>query len=149
MKHQQGAVLVIVMVLLTSAVAMALVSLQTALIDERLAGNFRASIQAHMRAETAASAALAQWNELDWRGAPELETPKAARFDDYDRHVNTSKPPRCPNQSCFYLPIIYRDERWVMAMGATFGRGGDLIAQSTPLLVTLESSDDAEAVVWQ
>ena len=51
---QKGAALVIVMVLLASALVMALIGMQAALVDERLAGNFRASIQAQMRAETAA-----------------------------------------------------------------------------------------------
>lgn len=149
---QQGAALVIVMVLLASALVMALIGMQAALVDERLAGNFRASIQAQMRAETAASEALVGWDELDWQGAPVLETPKATRFDDVGTYSNASVSHRCPHQSCFYMPIIYHGERWVMALGATFDGNGALIAQSLPLLVARKASGDAdaeEAVVWQ
>ena len=151
-KQQQGAALVIVMVLLASALVMALVSMQTALIDERLAGNFRASIQAQMRSETAASEALARWEELDWQGAPLLDAPETARFEEYGTHAKVSTSHHCPHHSCFYMPVIYHSERWVMAMGATFEGSGAVIAQSAPLLIRRENPHEvgAEAAgVWQ
>lgn len=49
---QQGAALVIVMALLSGAMILGLSSMQTALVDERLAGNFRASIQAKMNSDS-------------------------------------------------------------------------------------------------
>ncbi|MBE0465072.1 MAG: pilus assembly PilX family protein [Halomonadaceae bacterium] len=48
MKHQQGAALVVVMAMLSAALLLGVASMQSALIDERLAGNFRASVQAQM-----------------------------------------------------------------------------------------------------
>ncbi|MBP5980067.1 MAG: hypothetical protein KA748_07650 [Halomonas sp.] len=48
MKHQQGAALVIVMAMLSAALLLGVASMQSALVDERLAGNFRASVQAQM-----------------------------------------------------------------------------------------------------
>ncbi|MDQ7729119.1 PilX N-terminal domain-containing pilus assembly protein [Halomonas sp. SpR8] len=52
MKQQQGAALVIVMVLLSGALMLGMSGMQSALIDERLAGNYRASVQAQMTAES-------------------------------------------------------------------------------------------------
>jgi hypothetical protein len=52
MKQQQGAALVIVMALLSGALMLGMSGMQSALIDERLAGNYRASVQAQMTAES-------------------------------------------------------------------------------------------------
>lgn len=51
---QQGAALVIVMALLAGSIMLGLSGVRSALIDERLAGNYRASILAQMAAETGA-----------------------------------------------------------------------------------------------
>lgn len=51
MKQQQGAALVIVMALLSGALMLGMSGMQSALIDERLAGNYRASVQSHMGGE--------------------------------------------------------------------------------------------------
>lgn len=55
---QQGAALVIVMALLAGAMTLGLSGMQTALVDERLAGNYRAATQAQMNAEKIASELL-------------------------------------------------------------------------------------------
>ena len=55
MKHQQGAALVIVMVLLAGALMLGMSGMQSALLGERLAGNYRASVQAQMTAESVMS----------------------------------------------------------------------------------------------
>lgn len=51
MKQQQGAALVIVMALLSGALMLGMSGMQSALIDERLAGNYRASVQSQMGGE--------------------------------------------------------------------------------------------------
>ncbi|WP_336274943.1 DUF7305 domain-containing protein [Vreelandella indica] len=56
MKQQQGAALVIVMALLLGALMLGVSGMQSALIDERLAGNYRAATQAQMTAENTLSA---------------------------------------------------------------------------------------------
>ncbi|WP_018918960.1 PilX N-terminal domain-containing pilus assembly protein [Vreelandella zhanjiangensis] len=48
MKHQQGAALVVVMAMLAAALLLGVAGMQSALVDERLAGNFRSSVQAQM-----------------------------------------------------------------------------------------------------
>lgn len=62
MKQQQGAALVIVMALLAGALMLGLSGMQSALIDERLAGNYRASVQAHMTAESTLAALISTEN---------------------------------------------------------------------------------------
>lgn len=62
MKQQQGAALVIVMALLSGALMLGMSGMQSALIDERLAGNYRASVQAQMTAENTSTALAANQN---------------------------------------------------------------------------------------
>lgn len=66
MKQQQGAALVIVMALLSGALMLGMSGMQSALIDERLAGNYRASVQAQMTAENTTSS-LADLQNSDRR----------------------------------------------------------------------------------
>ena len=56
MKNQQGSALVIVMALLSGALMLGMSGMQSALIDERLAGNFRAFVRDEMNAEDIQSA---------------------------------------------------------------------------------------------
>ncbi|HDZ49466.1 hypothetical protein LCGC14_0265470 [marine sediment metagenome] len=62
MKQQQGAALVIVMALLSGALMLGMSGMQSAIIDERLAGNYRASVQAQMTAENTSSALVDRQN---------------------------------------------------------------------------------------
>lgn len=55
MKQQQGAALIIVMALLAGALMLGMSGMQSALIDERLAGNYRATVIAQMAAEYGAA----------------------------------------------------------------------------------------------
>ena len=55
MKHQKGAVLIVVLSLLTVSLMVGLSSMQSSQIDERLAGNYRAQAEALMNAETGLS----------------------------------------------------------------------------------------------
>lgn len=63
MKNQQGAALVIVMALLSGALMIGISGMNSALIDERLAGNYRASVQAQMTAENIVSALASVENQ--------------------------------------------------------------------------------------
>lgn len=63
MKQQQGAALVIVMALLAGALMLGMSGMQSALIDERLAGNYRASVQAQMTAESTLATLTSMGNE--------------------------------------------------------------------------------------
>jgi len=63
MKEQQGAALVIVMVFLSGALLLGMSSMQSALIDERLAGNYRASTQAYMTSDNVLAALASDGNK--------------------------------------------------------------------------------------
>ncbi|HSP30699.1 MAG TPA: PilX N-terminal domain-containing pilus assembly protein, partial [Halomonas sp.] len=55
MKKQQGAALIVVLSLLTVSLMLGLSGVQSSLIDERLAGNYKNSTQAQMAAEQSVS----------------------------------------------------------------------------------------------
>lgn len=55
MKNQQGAALVIVLALLSGSLMLGMSGMNSALIDERLASNYRSSVEAQMLAENGAS----------------------------------------------------------------------------------------------
>ncbi|MFB9866104.1 pilus assembly PilX family protein [Vreelandella sulfidaeris] len=63
MKQQQGAALVIVMALLSGALMLGMSGMQSALIDERLAGNYRASVQSQMGGEGFLAATISDENK--------------------------------------------------------------------------------------
>lgn len=79
MKQQQGAALVIVMALLSGALMLGMSGMQSALIDERLAGNYRASTQAQMTSENILSTLASDENEI-------------AREDFFTELLNNSEP---------------------------------------------------------
>ncbi|NWN83624.1 MAG: hypothetical protein HLX48_11645 [Halomonas sp.] len=76
-RKQRGAALIIVLLFLTVSLMVGLSSMRSAQIDERLAGNYRASAQAQMHAEGAASALYGMLGEKEaWKdfGADELSS---------------------------------------------------------------------------
>lgn len=66
MVRQRGASLIIVLALLSGALMLGVSGMNSALIDERLAGNYRASVQAQMTAENTLSAMISE-NNIDKR----------------------------------------------------------------------------------
>ena len=52
MQKQQGAALIIVLVLLSVSLVIGMSGMNAALVDERLAGNYRASVQAQMNSDS-------------------------------------------------------------------------------------------------
>lgn len=65
MKSERGIILFIVMVLLSGSAMIGMAALQSSLVDERLAGNFRVSVQAQMTAESTLAALLASDNATE------------------------------------------------------------------------------------
>lgn len=151
MNTQRGAALVIVMVLLASALVTAMMGMQSALVDERLAGNFRASLQAQMNSGSAASHALRRFDELSWEGAPQIEASATVRFEDYLGHPHSQRVSQdCPSQGCLFVPVVLQGESWVMALGAVLSERDGIVAQSEPVFVRLELHEDGQAVVvWK
>ncbi|RDB42295.1 hypothetical protein DU490_13950 [Halomonas sp. DQ26W] len=66
MKKQRGAALVVVLAMLTMSLMLGLSGMQASLIDERLAGNYKASAEAQMNAELGASEFMAWLQSEGW-----------------------------------------------------------------------------------
>lgn len=151
MKQQRGAALVIVLALLTGALVVGVSGMQSSLIDERLAGNYRASAQAQMNAEQAAAQALQKLGEydaqvgkdnLDELGLDEtssFEDVKQLRYDDVDDENLTGKE-NCDFTStdkakdeCFHFPLDISGEKYWAAFGAVI-KEGEVISQHVVLV---------------
>ncbi|MGM0823671.1 MAG: pilus assembly PilX family protein [Pseudomonadota bacterium] len=140
MKQQQGAALVIVMALLAGSMTLGLSGMQTALVDERLAGNYRASTQARMNAEIAAANALAV-DDLDFF-VPDISlgdlqsmhwAELAEQFSGEEQALNYGCE-RDGQPECVYIPITVSEGRYVMAKGVT-GKGQQGGAESNLILL--------------
>lgn len=137
MKHQQGAALVIVMALLAGSMTLGLSGMQTALVDERLAGNYRASTQARMNAEIAAANAL-EVADLDFFvpdvSLGDLQSMRWAelteQFSDNPQALNYGCE-RDGQPECVYIPVTVSEGSYVLAKGVTGGGG----AESNPILL--------------
>lgn len=139
-KQQRGAALVIVLALLTGALVVGVSGMQSSLIDERLAGNYRASAQAQMNAEQAAAQALQKLGEydaqvgkdnLDELGLDEtssFEDVKQLRYDDVDAKNPKGKTDgNCDDEDenrCFYFPLAIGGEDYWAAFGAVKSDAG-------------------------
>lgn len=150
--QQQGAALVVVMALLASALMIGVVSMQTALVDERLASNYRAATLAQMRAEIAASHAITRFNSLAWDDPPLVSNERSIHWEDYASHsATTILDSGCPQKSCLLIPVEREGQPWVMALGAviqiTESGAEALLAQSLPIFIRLEEIESNEEVI--
>ncbi|WP_336269090.1 pilus assembly PilX family protein [Vreelandella arctica] len=153
MKNQQGAALVIVMALLSGALMIGISGMNSALIDERLAGNYRAVALAQMNAERAASEADTHFNdendwkdklysalssEDDWKAAV-----KSQRYEELKENYPEGmiKEGICDSgedsySRCLYFPVVVDgSEHYVVAMGAVEDEAGNTIAESEPIFL--------------
>ncbi|OJA05615.1 hypothetical protein [Halomonas sp. QHL1] len=120
MKQQQGAALVIVMALLAGALMLGMSGMQSALIDERLAGNYRAVILAQMATETGGSE---RSEEGDFNSESNLDTCQNLAVNYSDDSVRNSfvfKEVNSNEYNDFLMGYYYR--------GCKFdGRDADLV----------------------
>lgn len=150
--QQRGAALVVVMALLASALMIGVVSIQSALVDERLASNYRASTLAQMRAEVAASKAIVRFNSLAWDDAPLVNIKRGVHWEEYSAHrAATILNSECPHSSCLFIPVEREGQPWVMALGAviqiTESGAEALLAQSLPIFIRLEGIETNVEVI--
>ncbi|QNI04137.1 hypothetical protein HXW73_15035 [Halomonas sp. SH5A2] len=149
MKHQQGAALVIVMALLAGAMTLGLSGMQTALVDERLAGNYRAATQARMNAEIAAAIAMED-DDLDFLSLEDSLTDLKSmswaelieKFSDDEQTVNYG----CDREGqpeCVYIPVSVDGSSvsYVLAKGIV-GEGQRGGAESNTILLEYEMSGE-------
>lgn len=155
MKQQRGAALVIVLALLTGALVVGISGMQSSLIDERLAGNYRASTQAQMNAEIAAASVLDRqsikkdsFNDagknvtlnrlqaMDW---DELDKYYSARLQKFNYGCE-----RNGQSECVYIPLILSEGGYyVVAKGVAGGSGRGRAESMTILLKYVSSGEDA------
>lgn len=156
--QEQGAALVIVMALLASSLMIGVIGVQSALVEERLASNYRAATLAQMRAEIAASQAVASFSELAWgSNSHSINSDQTLRWEDIVKHpLTTVLGSDCPKNSCLYIPVKRDGQAWVMALGVVITTdntdGETLLAQSLPIFVRVKGEEESDetkaAVVW-
>lgn len=125
MKNQQGAALVIVLALLTASLMIGISGMNSALINERMAGNYRAISQAQMNAERAASEAMTEFRND--RNAGRNSWVNARSIEDFDDSndffsLDTVKSvDTCSGfNKCGYEFLIVNGEYLVFAKGGVF-----------------------------
>lgn len=158
MKNQQGAALVIVMALLSGALLIGISGMNSALIDERLAGNYRAVALAQMNAERAASEADTHFNdENDWKYKPNSAlsseddwkaTIKSQRYEELKENYpeDMVKEGICDSSEdnysrCLYFPVVVDGSvYYIVALGAVEDEAGNTIAESEPIFLRYDYS---------
>ncbi|WP_017431352.1 pilus assembly PilX family protein [Vreelandella jeotgali] len=167
MKEQRGAALVIVMALLTGAMVVGVAGMQSTLVDERLAGNYSASVQAQMNAEQAAAAAakdiknnsysesktdddLSEFND-GREGDNKVKTKEELRNISYseaeaeaeEKDILLKKGKNCTGEEneCFYFPIKIGEKKYWAAFGAV-KKKDKLVSQHVVLVGLKENGDE-------
>ncbi|WP_081786024.1 pilus assembly PilX family protein [Halomonas sp. BC04] len=141
MENQKGAALVVVLSMLTMSLMLGLSGMQSSLIDERLAGNYKAASEAQMGAERAASAG---WGEEPEPGdfKPVSYSVDAIRVigwkefqDDSNFDGEEIRGNACSGSvECYYRYVDIDGEHYIVAMGVIDDGG---VAESEPLVVWL------------
>ncbi|EGP20184.1 hypothetical protein GME_07689 [Halomonas sp. TD01] len=157
-RQEQGAALVVVMALLASALIIGVICVQSAFVDERLASNYRASTLAQMRAEIAASHAVASFNQLEWGDSVlTINSDHTLRWEDIVVHpLTTVLGDDCEHNSCLFTPVERDGQPWVVALGAVITNANTdsemLLAQSLPVFIKVEEGEESHqtkaTVVW-
>ncbi|MGP9685774.1 MULTISPECIES: pilus assembly PilX family protein [unclassified Halomonas] len=144
MRQQRGAALVIVMALLSAALMLGMSGMQGALIDERLAGNYRAVVQATMNAESAYSKALEaafiqDMDALDWGAKTYSRSAIEEMAWDDIAHLGQVND-QCATETavCFYLPLIVDGRKSLVAFGALYANQEGPVVVSHPYFLFLE-----------
>ncbi|MDN7131545.1 hypothetical protein JNO04_04155 [Halomonas sp. MC140] len=144
MMQQRGAALVIVMALLSASLMLGMSGMQSALINERLAGNYRAVVQATMNAESAYSKALEasleqDMDALDWgqQTYPRNAIEQMA-WDDINHLGRVNDQCEAETAVCFYLPLIVDQRKSLVAFGALYADQEGPVVVGHPYFLFLE-----------
>ncbi|MBB3191667.1 pilus assembly PilX family protein [Halomonas cerina] len=149
---QGGAALIVVLSLLTVSLMLGVSGMQSALIEERLAGNYKAMAEAQMGAEMAASEG---WEKLgsgvmNFSSASKssIEAMNWSDFVDDGNFEFAKSGDACGGGvTCYYRYIEDGFDQYIVAMGATENGSG---AQSDPVFVefNLSGFGDPSATVF-
>ncbi|MGR4066717.1 pilus assembly PilX family protein [Billgrantia sp. C5P2] len=139
MHQQHGAALIVVLSLLSITLMLGLSGFQSALVDERLAGNYRASTEAQMGAEQAISYAWGEGGEhltsADFVPAASLE---ALESQDWEAFYPGSRAGPCRgNLRCPFRYVRVGGQYYIVAMGA-IASDNQAMASSLPVVARVE-----------
>ncbi|QFT86389.1 Polymer-forming cytoskeletal [Halomonas sp. THAF12] len=134
MEKQKGAALIVVLSMLTASLMLGLTSMQSSMIEERLAGNYKAAAQAQMAAEEALS--------QGWKPISDGADPMWSPIADFSGNtveeltwadIKAGSDGGCKGSvSCFYQYVeVAGGERYIVAMGSILGSG---FATSSPVV---------------
>lgn len=143
MRNQKGAALIVVLSMLTASLMVGLTSMQSSMIDERLAGNYRALADAQMAAEKAASAgfeAAETKDQFPGTSLGDLRNITWSEFNDNSNFEGGAGPVAggCENASCYYRYVKVGDEYYIVAMGGV-GDGGFSVSEPVVVKVSFGS----------
>ncbi|WP_111413386.1 pilus assembly PilX family protein [Billgrantia lactosivorans] len=141
MRQERGAALVVVLSMLSGALMLGLSGIQSSLIDERLAGNYKAAAEAQMGAEKAISTG---WGEngsgvsvSDFDTTRTLAEVEAYSWAEFTALGNISANACSGNIACHYYPLRDGSDYFIAGMGAVVSEGS-LVAVSHPVLARVE-----------
>lgn len=139
MKNQQGAALVIVLALLAASLMIGISGMSSALINERLAGNYRAISQAQMNAERAASEAMAEFRNdksagrNSWVSARAIES--IDESNDFFSLESVKGVDACTGADrCGYEFLISNGEYFIFAKGGVFASEEQVIVSESSFI---------------
>ncbi len=135
--RQKGAALVIVMALLAGALLLGTAGMQSAIINEHLAGNYRLVAQANMNAESAYSRVFEESLEtINWGGESydqdDIEKMGWEEIKDLGQVVD-----QCEEKAslCFYFPLIVNGKECFVAFGTVSNEQEEPLAFSDPFFL--------------
>ena len=120
MQRQHGAALIVVLILLSIALMLGLAGFQSALLNERLAGNYRATSEAQMGAEQAVAYAWGKGGEhLTSADFQTVESLEALESSHWDRFYPGSRAGPCRgNLRCAFRHVRQGGDYYIIGMGA-------------------------------
>lgn len=135
--RQNGAALIVVLILMVMAAMLAVTGLQDGITNEKLAGNYRAASLAQMAAEKAAAEGSKQHDpEADELGFSTVSWDKIVGNLDH-ASPDCSIVNKSLNVKCVYLDS--KDS--VVAVGRVVSDDGSIIAESAPVIVSFGEKD--------
>lgn len=138
--RQKGAALVIVMALLAGALLLGVAGMQSAIINEHLAGNYRIVAQANMNAESAYSKIVEENTESTVWGSKSYEQEDIEKMNWEEVNGLGQVVDQCEEETsiCFYFPLIVNGQECFVAFGAVYGGQEEPLAFSDPYFIFVD-----------
>lgn len=138
--RQKGAALVIVMALLAGALLLGTAGMQSAIINEHLAGNYRIVAQANMNAESAYAKAVEENLEtINW-GSESYDQNDIEKMNWESIKGLGQVVDQCEGETflCFYFPLLVDGKECFVAFGAVYDDQEEPLAFSDPYFLFID-----------